>query len=44
MEIDLPEAELSLSTGIWDINTQRAGTLQIAVNPKTDALAAPASH
>ncbi len=44
MEIDLPEAELSLATGIWDINTQRAGTLQIAVNPKTDALADPASH
>jgi hypothetical protein len=44
MEIDLPEAELSLSTGIWDINTQRAGTLQIAVNPKTDALADPSSH
>lgn len=44
MEIDVPEDELSLSTGIWDINTQRAGTLQIAVNPKTDALGAPASH
>jgi hypothetical protein len=44
MEIDLPEAELSLATGIWDMNTQRAGTLQISVNPKTDALAEPASH
>jgi len=43
MEIDLPEAELSLATGIWDMNTQRAGTLQVSVNPKTDALAAPAT-
>jgi hypothetical protein len=31
MEIDLPEAELSLATGIWDVNTQRAGTLQVSV-------------
>jgi VWFA-related protein len=37
MEIDLPEAELSLATGIWDMNTQRAGTLQVSINPKTDA-------
>ncbi len=44
IEIDLPEAEISLSSGIWDVNTQRAGTLQIALNPKTDALAAPTSH
>jgi VWFA-related protein len=44
MEIDLPEGELSMSTGIWDVNTQRAGTLQIAVSPRTDALAGPHSH
>ncbi len=44
IEIDLPEAELSLATGIWDMNTQRAGTLQISLNPKTDAVAEPASH
>ncbi len=44
MEIDLPEAELSLATGIWDVNTQRAGTLQVSVSPKTDTLAGPASH
>jgi VWFA-related protein len=44
MEIDLPEAELSLATGIWDMNTQRAGTLQVSVNPRTEALAAPSSH
>jgi len=44
MEIDLPEAELSLSTGIWDIGAQRAGTLQVPVNPKTDAPADVASH
>lgn len=44
MEIDLPETELSLATGIWDMNTKRAGTLQVSVTPKTDALADPASH
>lgn len=44
MEIDLPEAELSLATGIWDMNTQRAGTLQVSINPRTDTLAAPASR
>jgi len=44
MEIDLPEAELSLATGIWDMNTQRAGTLQVPINLKTDALVVPTSH
>ncbi len=44
MEIDLPAAELSLVTGIMDMNTQQAGTLQVTVNPKTDALAMPASN
>ncbi len=38
------KTELSLATGIWDISTQRAGTLQVTVNPRTDALADPASH
>jgi VWFA-related protein len=40
MEIDLPEAEVSLATGIFDMNTQKAGTLQIAVNPSSNASAA----
>lgn len=44
MEIDLPAAELSLATGILDLNTQRAGTLQIAVNPKANLVAAPPSQ
>ena len=44
MEIDLPQTELSLATGIMDMNTQQAGTLQVAVNPKTDALADPTSE
>ena len=44
MEIDLPQTELSLATGIMDMNTLQAGTLQVAVNPKTDALADPTSH
>jgi hypothetical protein len=44
MEIDLPQAELSLATGIWDTNAQRAGTLRVAVNPKTDAIEMPASQ
>lgn len=39
MEIDLPEAELSLATGIWDVSTQRAGTLRVSVSPKTNASA-----
>ncbi|MGA8085753.1 MAG: VWA domain-containing protein [Terracidiphilus sp.] len=33
MEIDLPNAEVSLATGIFDVNTEKAGTLQIAMNP-----------
>ncbi len=33
MEIDLPNAEVSLATGIFDMNTEKAGTMQIAVNP-----------
>ena len=42
MEIDLPAAAVSLATGIFDMNTQRAGTLQIAVNTASDAPAPPA--
>jgi hypothetical protein len=41
MEIDLPEAELSLATGIWDMSTQRGGTLQVSVNPKTRCACGP---
>jgi VWFA-related protein len=44
MEIDLPLAELSLATGIWDVNAQRAGTMQIPVNPTTDAIATSPSQ
>jgi VWFA-related protein len=44
MEIDLPDAELSLATGIWDLNAQRAGTLQIPINPRTDAVAPSVSQ
>jgi len=44
MEIDLPNAEVSLATGIFDMNTQKAGTLQIAVNPASDASATPPAH
>ncbi len=36
MEIDLPHADLSLATGLWDLNAQRAGTLQVAISPKAD--------
>lgn len=42
MEIDLPAEAVSLATGIFDMNTQRAGTLQIAVNTASDAPAPPA--
>lgn len=41
MEIDLPNAETSLATGIFDMNTEKAGTLRIAVNPASDASATP---
>jgi hypothetical protein len=41
MEIDLPDVEVSLATGIFDMNTQKAGTLQIAVNPMSAAAAKP---
>ena len=41
MEIDLPQADVSLATGIFDMNTQKAGTLQIALNPASDASATP---
>jgi VWFA-related protein len=43
MEIDLPQAELSLVTGIWDSESQRAGTLRVSLNAKLDANA-PASR
>lgn len=39
MEIDLPKADLSLSTGIWDTSSLHAGTLQVEVNPDADATA-----
>jgi hypothetical protein len=41
MEIDLPDAEISLATGIWDMNAQRAGTMQILINPKIEAAGQP---
>ena len=41
MEIDLPDAELSLATGIWDLNAQQAGTMQIPMNRRSDAIALP---
>lgn len=44
MEIDLPVAELSLATGIWDMNAQQAGTMQIPISPKADAIVQPVSQ
>jgi hypothetical protein len=43
MEIDLPQADVALATGIWDTNAQRAGTLQVTVNPDVDT-ETPGSH
>jgi hypothetical protein len=37
MEIDLPQTDLSLVTGIWDTESQRAGTLRVAIDSKADA-------
>jgi VWFA-related protein len=44
MEIDLPQNDLSLVTGIWDTGSQRAGTLRITVNPATDTSVTSASR
>jgi len=32
MEIDLPGTDISLATGVYDLNSQRAGTLEIPLN------------
>jgi VWFA-related protein len=39
MEIDLPDTDISLATGVYDLNSQRAGTLEL---PQS-AITAPAS-
>jgi hypothetical protein len=40
MEIDLPDKDLYLETGVYDWNTGKAGTMEIPLHP---ASAAPAA-
>ena len=39
MEIDLPDQDVSLVTGVYDWGTDRAGTLAIPVRPEAVAAA-----
>ena len=39
MEIDLPDQDVSLVTGVYDWGTDRAGTLAIPVHPEAVAMA-----
>jgi VWFA-related protein len=42
LQIDLPQADLSLSTGVYDLTAHKAGTLEIAV-PSPSGAATPTS-
>jgi hypothetical protein len=49
MEIDLPDTDISIATGVYDFNSQWAGTLEIPLNAATAAAdvspaAAPGVH
>jgi VWFA-related protein len=35
LQIDLPTADLFLATGVYDLSTHRAGTLEISLQPKS---------
>jgi len=37
LQIDLPRADLSLSTGVYDLTTHKAGTLEIAIAAQSGA-------
>jgi VWFA-related protein len=37
LQIDLPQADLSLSTGVFDLTAHKAGTLEIALQPQSAA-------
>ena len=44
MEIDLPDTDVSLATGIYDLSARKAGTLEIPLSPAALAPTAPGSN
>jgi hypothetical protein len=48
LEIDLPQSDVYLATGIYDLESGKAGTLEIPLNnsatPKAQAEVSPPAH